>query len=568
MNLNPNKKIAGVLMPLFSIRGELDLGIGDTSALAEAVVWAKKNGFHALQLLPINESGTSNSPYSIISAMALEPLTITTHPLWIPELEANTYKTILDSYDLETLQSGTVNYPLVRKLKRELLTAAWKNFDAAPLKSPRSDDFQLFQTEHAWWLSDYTLYRALLEKHGNDDLSSWEPSLHQASTARLWLEQLPPSEQQQFEKQRHFFCYVQWIAFRQWERLFSWADQHDVALIGDVPTGINRGSADIFSHPELFDSSTFGGAPPEKVFRADPFTMQWGQNWGIPLYNWKKMEEDNFSWWRSRLRHLRSLFHLIRIDHALGLFRIYSFPWKPERDAQFINLSAEEVKKMTSGRLPHFIDYDDDTPEHRNHNQQRGEMLLYCFLEEVGKNCLIAEDLGEVPSYVPDSLKKFEIPGFKIPLWTRNSQGMMLRPQEYPTISIATYATHDHEPFRKQWEAWQREAEVQGSSSGGWKTLHEMLDFVSLNQVDPMTPYEGRIHESLLKGLYATNSWLAIVMITDLFGSTQQFNIPGSPCEQNWRERITPRISEWNRHYATILEASYQSLQENKRLAS
>jgi len=570
MQLDPNQKIAGVLVPLFSIRGSFDLGIGDTNALAEAILWAQENGFHALQLLPINESGASNSPYSIISAMALEPSTITTHPSWIPELQPENYNAIVASYDLTALRNGPVNYPLVRKLKRELLTAAWKNFrTGSPAIADRARDYEHFQEEHSSWLSDYTLYRALLEHHGeNSDLSSWDPALHQASTARQWFKKLSEKDQKNFEERCDFFAYVQWIASRQWQKIFSLADQHNVALIGDVPAGVSLGSADVFSYPELFDVTTFGGAPPEKVFHADPFTMQWGQNWGIPLYRWEKMKQDHFSWWHRRLRHLRSLFHFLRIDHALGLFRIYSFPWKPEHDAQFINLSAEEVKKITGGRLPCFIDHDDDTPEHRAYNQQRGEMLLQLFLEEVGKNHLIAEDLGETPSYIPESLTKFQIPGFKIPFWTRDQQGRMLSPQAYPRISLATYATHDHEPLRKQWETWQQEAQQKGPSSGAWKILKEMLTFIGCDQEDPMASYLEKIHKPLLKGLYTTNSWIAIVMITDLFGSVQQFNIPGSPSEQNWCERIALPISEWSNNYQEILAASFEGLKECERVVS
>ncbi|MCX6958151.1 MAG: 4-alpha-glucanotransferase [Verrucomicrobiae bacterium] len=567
MNLHPNQKIAGVLIPLFSIRGSLDLGIGDTSALEEAIVWAQENGFHALQLLPINESGTSNSPYSVTSAMALEPSTITTHPSWIPELKSETYDLILASYDLVSLRNGPVNYPLVRKLKRELLTSAWESFKNHFSTSERAKDYKLFQEEQSWWLPDYTLYRVLLERHGeNDDLPSWEAPLQQASTAHAWLDQRSAEEQKNLKERRDFFSYVQWIAFEQWKKIRNFADEYNVALIGDVPTGVNLGSADVFSAPELFDLTTFGGAPPEKVFRADPFTMQWGQNWGIPLYRWEKMSRDNFFWWRHRLRHLRSLFHLLRIDHALGLFRIYSFPWKPENDAQFIDLSHEAAKKITGGRLPQFIDCDDETPEHRAHNQRRGEMLLHLFLEEAGPDHLIAEDLGETPSYVPESLEKLQIPGFKIPLWIRDHQGQMLPPQEYPRVSVATYATHDHEPFRKQWETWQAEAQSEDPSSGRWKTLTEMLAFIGCEHEDPMTLYSGKIHEQLIKGLYATNSWLAIVMITDFFGSKQQFNTPGSPSSQNWQERISLPISEWNENFREILTASHEELQASGRL--
>lgn len=568
MQLHPDQKIAGVLTPLFALRGKNDLGIGDTHALKEAILWAKENGFRALQLLPINELGDNNSPYSIISAMALEPSTITTHPDWMRELPLPTYQKILHSYDIDALQAGPVNYPIVRKLKSELLTAAWNNFNNLSPFSIQQQDYARFEKETSLWLADYTLYRALLEKHHeNSDFSFWKPELRQASTAYAWLHQLPQKEQKHIASRRHFFAYIQWIAFRQWQQIFSFASQHQVALIGDVPTGVSLGSADVFAHPELFDTSNFGGAPPEKVFQSDPFTMQWGQNWGIPLYHWEKMSLDNFSWWRHRLQHLRSLFHLLRIDHALGLFRIYSFPWKPEKDSYFVDKSPEEAQKITGGPLPHFRDYDDTTVEHRAYNQRRGEMLLRLFLAETGKNHLLAEDLGESPAYVTESLKKLQIPGFKIPLWTRDETGHMLPPEKYPRLSIATYATHDHAPLRKQWEHWQTEAQKTPPSLEAKKTLLEMLHFAHSENESLTASYLEHIHLPLLNKLYTTNSWIAIVMITDLFGSQQQFNLPGSPSAQNWRERIVTPVGYWNSTYKDILTASYKDLKKTNRIS-
>src|ERR1043166_5405510 len=79
-----------------------------------------------------------------------------------------------------------------------------------------------------------------------------------------------------------------------------------------------------------------GGAPPEKVFKVDPFTEKWGQNWGIPNYRWDELRRRGFEWWRTRVGNIRKVFHLYRIDHVLGFFRIYSFPWTPDRNAEFL----------------------------------------------------------------------------------------------------------------------------------------------------------------------------------------------------------------------------------------
>src|SRR5690606_38152820 len=102
-------------------------------------------------------------------------------------------------------------------------------------------------------------------------------------------------------------------------------------------------SADVFSEPDIFDLEWSGGAPPERVFAADPFTVKWGQNWGVPLYKWDVMAGDGFAWWRERVRTVREVFHLFRVDHILGFYRIYSFPWRPQRNEEFLPLEPEEA---------------------------------------------------------------------------------------------------------------------------------------------------------------------------------------------------------------------------------
>ena len=158
MPLDPNTKIIGILTPLFALRGTLDLGIGDTAALSEMIRWASEQGFHAIQILPINETGGNHSPYNVLSAMALEPSTITTHPTWIPELTVNDYRKVTARYDLQKLRTGEINYSEVKQLKKELLTAAWLRFRERDQRLGRSQLFKNFQEEERQWLPNYTLY--------------------------------------------------------------------------------------------------------------------------------------------------------------------------------------------------------------------------------------------------------------------------------------------------------------------------------------------------------------------------------------------------------------------------
>ena len=124
--------------------------------------------------------------------------------------------------------------------------------------------------------------------------------------------------------------------------------------MGDIPFGVSYYSADVFARPNEFALDWSGGAPPEPYFKDDQFTQKWGQNWGIPLYRWNVMRTNNFAWWRERVRGVRNFFHVFRIDHVLGFYRIYAFPWRPLRNKEFLSLSWDEMLQRTGGKAPHF----------------------------------------------------------------------------------------------------------------------------------------------------------------------------------------------------------------------
>lgn len=552
MTLDPDKKIAGLLVPLFALRGKHDLGVGDTEALSEVIEWATGNNIRAVQILPVNETGGDHSPYNVLSAFAIDPSTITTHPSWLPELTPGDYRRITEKADLAALRSGPVDYNAVKGLKRELLEASWERFRKGDGRSGRSKLFAQFLDQHASWLREYTLYRTLLERNNlTEDLSRWPLPQRNAQAAHVWLASLTEQERAAVEERRLFLAFVQWIAFSQWAAVADLAETLGVALIGDVPVGVAAGGADVFASPGEFDSSRSCGAPPEHVFKSDPFTERWGQNWGFPLYRWEVMARNNFLWWRRRVRLLRSVFHLLRVDHALGFFRIYSFPWSPVRNEEFTHLSDEEAQAKTGGPLPGFVDFDDSTEDHRAHNERHGEVLLGFLNEELGDHRLIAEDLGEVAPYVRPVMARMGLPGFKIPMWERHPDGSMKEGKTYDRISVATYATHDHAPVVTQWEEW-REGLTHGGEEekGCRRILTELLEFSGHPEIDPTTPYGDSVHRALLQGLLNCNSWIAIPMVTDLFGTNQRFNVPGAVGSANWTARIAEPVSEWNvRHH-------------------
>lgn len=542
----PDKKIAGILTPVSALRGETDLGIGDTASLVEFVGWAAKKGFGLIQILPVNETGSDHSPYNIISSMAYEPSTITTTPKWLPELSQETFDEIASKHDVESLRAGNANYPAVKALKHDLLKAAFRVFRSRKADPVRLRAYAKFERDEGDWLYPYTLFRALADWNGSEVTTAWPQEHRNPAAAQDWLEALPATQKKLFRDLVRFYSYVQWVAKMQWKTVRAACDKLGVALMGDIPVGVSVFSADVWNFPEIFDLARSSGAPPEKIFKSDPFTEKWGQNWGFPLYNWQAMSHDNFAWWRRRLGAACEVFHFLRVDHALGFFRIYSFPWRPEENSRFADLTPAEAAALTGGRLPGFVEHDDSTEEYRERNRIQGDMLFRIFLEETGPRRLIAEDLGEVAPYVRPTLAALEIPGFKIPQWERTPDGRMIPGKDYQALSLATFATHDHPPIRQHWSDLFADCSEPGKREAAERAMKELLEFCGQEEIPVPQPFTPEIRNALIGGLFSCNSWMAVHQITDIFGLADRFNIPGAVGDANWTTRIAGLPSDWD----------------------
>jgi 4-alpha-glucanotransferase len=541
VNLSPDKKIGGVLAPLFALRGENDLGIGDLGGLREFIDWSAGIGFRLVQLLPINETGADNSPYNAISAMAIEPTTLQLAANSPEDLTRDDFNSVMADVDLGRLRRGEVKYRQVKKLKRRLLEKAFANFCGHAEKKLQLE-FEKFCKEEAEWLNDYAFFRVLMEE--NDESATWTrwSAEHQSiKRARDWLHDLPQDRQAALGNRQNFFCYVQWIAHKQWRQIKLYAEECGVALMGDIPFGVSYYSADVFARPDEFALDWSGGAPPEPYFKDDEFTQKWGQNWGIPLYRWDRMRANNFEWWRERVRAIRRIFHLFRIDHVLGFYRIYAFPWRPRKNKQFLPLDWQEMLARTGGRAPHFAPRDDETSENCDANKREGEEYLRVALAEAGATRVIGEDLGAVPDYVRPSLRSLGIAGFKIPQWEVYHE-RVTPGEKYEQLSVATYTTHDHKPIRALWEeAFERPAATSEQSKFELAKIALFAGFdPKIGEID----FEKDFYPAIMEALFKSEAWIAIVMITDLLARRYRFNVPGTPANLNWTRRMQRSVAQ------------------------
>ena len=551
MNLSPEKKIAGILAPLFGLRSENDLGIGDVAVLREFIDWAAQIGFKLVQLLPINEMGHDNSPYNAISAMAIEPTTLHLAPGSPEDLTRDDYEAALADADLRKLRHGAVKYGAVKKVKRRLLEKAFVNFSAHPSEDRSASGeatagsqskFRDFCRQESAWLDDYAFFRALMEENAESEAWDKWPAEHQhIKSARAWLDRQSPQKTKQFHDRENFFRYIQWIANEQWCAIKSYAEEHGVALMGDIPFGVNYCSADVFSRRDEFALDWCGGAPPESHFKDDKFTQKWGQNWGIPLFHWDAMRHRKFDWWRQRVRSIRRSFHLFRIDHVLGFYRIYAFPWRPQQNRKFLPLEWNQMLERTGGRAPHFHPRDDSSTNNCEANRHQGEECLRAVLEESGDARVIGEDLGTVPDYVRPSLRSLGVAGFKIPQW-EFYHGRVTPGAEYERLSVATYATHDHKPTRALWEEAFEHATSTSDQARG--ELEKIATFTGFTRTSDQIDFERDFYPAMMEALFKSESWIAVVMITDLLARKYRFNIPGTAASSNWVRRMQRSVAQ------------------------
>ncbi|QKG53810.1 4-alpha-glucanotransferase [Hymenobacter sp. BRD67] len=305
---------AGVAMPVFSLRSEKGLGVGEFSDLKLLIDWAEKTGLNLVQILPINDTTATHTwvdsyPYAAISVFALHPQYL--HLEGIADLKDKAARTELTRLREELNAKDFVDYEAVMNGKWKLLRLLYQQEKKKFLVDP---EFHTFKAEQASWLIPYAAFSALRERFGTADFHQWPREFR----APVGLAELTNEAGADFDEfGLHFF--TQFHLDKQLRAAVNYGRARGVVLKGDLPIGIYRHSVDAWTQPELFHMDQQAGAPP------DDFSTT-GQNWRFPTYNWERMAQDNYQWWRERLGHLARYFDALRIDHILGFFRIWEMP--------------------------------------------------------------------------------------------------------------------------------------------------------------------------------------------------------------------------------------------------
>lgn len=403
------KRSSGILLHPTSLPGPY--GIGDLGPQARLWIdFLAQAGCTLWQVLPLGPTGYGDSPYQCFSAFAGNPYLISPE-----DLLADGLLSPEDLADKPSFPPGRVDFGQLIPWKLTLLNRAFTHFQQSAPASAISRlrvELETFRNSMACWLNDYALFMALKEAHSGASWTTWKPALR--SRQHEAMEAARKSYAEAIERQ----VFYQFIFFRQWNALRTYAHQRGITIIGDAPIFVAHDSADVWAHPELFYMNKYGrptyiaGVPPD-------YFSPTGQLWGNPVYRWKVHQADGYLWWLERMRSVLSMVDILRLDHFRGFCAYWRVPGG------------------------------DQTAERGRWVPVPGEDFFEKMLAALGDLPIIAEDLGVITPDVVELRDKFGLPGMKILQFAFGAFGQgpddPFLPHHYPVHCVVYTGTHDND---------------------------------------------------------------------------------------------------------------------------
>jgi 4-alpha-glucanotransferase len=466
---------AGVLLHPTSLPGTT--GIGTLGRFAFRFVdFLADAGMKYWQVCPLGPTGFGDSPYQCFSAFAGNP--------YLVDLEELLEDGFLDPNDLEPLRSLSetmVDYGAQWQLRWLILQKAFEGF-RAKARPDQQAAFTDFRQSNQEWLEPYCLFMAIKSQFESRSWQEWPPEAQRYPLARRRF------KTKELKDKASAHAFYQFKFFQQWDKLRRYAADRKIQIFGDIPIFVAMDSADVWTHPELFQMTEdlkptgVAGVPPD-YFAAD------GQLWGNPLYAWERHAKEGYAWWLARLRASFQLYDVVRIDHFRGFDE---YCWIPP-----------------------------DAKNARNYRWEKGPgfELFQVIQKHFPEAKLVAEDLGLITESVRRLVNQAGLPGMKI-LQFAFEGAIEYLPHNCVPNSVLYPGTHDNDTCQ------------------GWFNVQNpnVQDFVHryLHTEKPEVVWE------IIRAGYASASRIFIVPMQDLLnlGSEARMNIPGTP-SGNWRWRFT-----------------------------
>lgn len=490
------KRSSGLLLHPTSLPGPDGIG----SLGPEAYAWIQylaDSKIGLWQVLPLGPTSYGDSPYQCLSAFAGNTFLISPALLLDQGL-----LTQGDLADRPVFPAHQVDFGNVIVWKNTLLDRAYQHFKSSQ-DAGLKEDYLRFQKEQEYWLSDFALFMTIKNNHDGQSWVHWpEPLRSRQKTA---LEKFRNEHKDELDRQ----IFTQFLFFRQWFHLKSFANSKGISIIGDIPIFISHDSADVWAKPELFHLDPHGnptvvaGVPPD-------YFSPTGQLWGNPHYRWEDHQKSGYDWWIRRVKSCLQTVDLIRLDHFRGFAGYWEVP---------ANLPTAEVGVWKKGPGAAFFD---------------------ALQAALGDLPIIAEDLGKITPDVVELRDSFQFPGMKILQFSFGTDSdEPFLPHNYSQNCVAYSGTHDND-----------------TSIGWYKTAPQMEQeycrkYLHTNGED--------IAWDLIRGIWSSVAVFAIAPMQDFLrlDTESRMNLPGRP-SGNWGYRMTERdmdihlsdqIRELNRIY-------------------
>ena len=488
-------RASGILLHPTSLPGPD--GIGDLGP--EAYRWVDfldRGGCQFWQVLPLGPTGYGDSPYQCFSAFAGNPYLISTTIL--RDLGLLTKADLAKRPDFPTER---VDYGPVIDWKMKITRKSFDHFQSKPNPNLQQA-FRKFKQAENNWLEPYATFMAVKDQHGGVAWNEWPEALRMRT----------PSAMKVFKKNHaleiEFHCYLQFMFYRQWGALRSYATEKGIRIIGDIPIFVAYDSADVWVHKELFYLDEEG--LPEVVAGVPPdYFSETGQLWGNPLYRWDVHQEAGYQWWIDRLQAVLKQVDIVRLDHFRG-FEAY---WE--------------------------IPYGNDTAVEGQWVKGPGHDFFQKVNQALGELPIIAEDLGVITPEVTEIREAYHLPGMKIMQFAFASDpDDDFLPHNYPPECVAYTGTHDNNTTR------------------GW------YDHAPEREKDLCRRYLARsgqdIAWSMIRALWQSVAAWVLAPMQDFLslGEWARMNYPGNPAG-NW---------DWRMHPDAVSEGLLQRLHETNFL--
>lgn len=484
---------AGILMPIFSLPSPYGIGTFGKAAF-EFIDHLKEARQTYWQVLPMGPTTYGDSPYQSFSAFAGNPYFIDLDTL--KEEGLLTQEEIDACYwcdDVSQVKYDALYYYRFPLLKKAFFRSTHRE----------TEEYREFLEENSYWIEDYSLFMALKKEFQDKSWMDWEEDirLKRPEAVARWKETL--------KEEMDYWKFMQFKFFEQWKRVKAYAVEKEILLIGDIPIYVALDGADVWSHPEQFQLDevnltpvNVAGVPPD-AFSED------GQLWGNPLYDWEKMEQDGFDWWKRRMQASAALYDVIRIDHFLGVVQYYSIPYGSS--------NAKEGKW----------------------NPGPGKKLTDAFSEVLGETKIIAEDLGVFCQGVKDLLEETGYPGMKVIEFAfsgdRKNEHL---PHRYEPNMVVYGGTHDNETIVGYFDPKKEK----------WWELQFVSDYLSVH-------HQYELPDKIFRAAYGSVASVAIFQMQDVLwlDNSARMNTPGES-GANWRWRMKPgQFGKENQEYLAKL---------------